>query len=153
RTASPLVEGTVLLASGDHRGEGSELYGLDLLSEVEGKGFRIEADRERAIEALFDPEAVYLGRTLASDWNLHPESAINVTVGGRHAHLRVAGLIQGQDSRSSLWDRIAVMDIAAAQVLLSSVGRLDRIQLTTEPEHELDQVAKTVQAVLPPHLI
>jgi putative ABC transport system permease protein len=45
------------------------------------------------------------------------------------------------------------MDIAAAQLLFQSIGRLDRIELVTMPDRPLDDIATTVRRVLPPHLV
>jgi putative ABC transport system permease protein len=45
------------------------------------------------------------------------------------------------------------MDIAAAQLLFQSIGRLDRIELVTMPDRPLDDIVTTVRRVLPPHLV
>jgi putative ABC transport system permease protein len=45
------------------------------------------------------------------------------------------------------------MDIAAAQLLFQSIGRLDRIELVTTPDRPLDDIVASVRAVLPPHLV
>jgi putative ABC transport system permease protein len=45
------------------------------------------------------------------------------------------------------------MDIAAAQLLFQSIGRLDRIELVTTPGRPLDDIVASVRAVLPPHLV
>lgn len=153
-TAAPLLEETVIVAAGDHRGEAVQIYGLDLLAEAESRGFQVqEADREQAIEDLFAPDTIYLGQKLAVDWKLHVGKLLEVVAGGRLVRLRVAGLIHGQEGRSSLWNRVAVMDLAAAQVLFASVGRLDRIELVTQANRPLDEIASAVRPVLPPHLI
>ncbi|HJT20449.1 MAG TPA: FtsX-like permease family protein [Nitrospira sp.] len=151
--ASPLLEGVAVAAAGDHRWEGIEVYGLDLIAEGAAKGFDVEADRERVLDALLSPDAVYLGHEVASAWQLRPGDRLDVIVGGRSARLRVAGFLHAEGSRSSLWNEVAVMDIAAAQLLFSSIGRLDRIDVVTTPDASLDQVAASLRAVLPPHLV
>jgi putative ABC transport system permease protein len=153
-TAAPLLEETVVVAGGAHRDEAVQVFGLDLLAEAEGRGFQLhEVDREQAIEDLFALETIYLGRSLAADWHLAAGSLVDVMAGGRLVSLRVAGLISGQEERFSLWNRVSVMDLAAAQVLFSSIGRLDRIELVTQPDRPLDDIANEVRSVLPPHLI
>lgn len=153
-SAAPVIEETVVIAQGEQRGQALQILGLDLLAEVGTRGFRVsQADVEVALEALLAPDALYLGRQIAADWNLGVGSTVEVTVGGRLVRLRVIGLIHNEAARSSLWDRLAIMDIAAAQLLFQSIGRLDRIELVTMLDRPLDDIVASVRTVLPPHLV
>lgn len=153
-SAAPVIEEAVVVAQGKSPGQTLEILGLDLLAEARTRGFQIlEGETEAALEALLAPDALYLGRQIAADWNLRVGSTIEGTVGGRLIRLRVVGLIHNEAARSSLWDRLAVMDIAAAQLLFQSIGRLDRIELVTTPDRPLDDIAASLRAVLPPHLV
>ena len=153
-SAAPVIEESVVVVQGEPRGQALQILGLDLLAEVGMRGFEIpQANTEVALEALLAPDALYLGRQVAADWNLGVGSIVEVTAGGRLVRLRVVGLIHNQAARSSLWDRLAIMDIAAAQLLFQSIGRLDRIELVTTPDRPLDDIVASVRAVLPPHLV
>ena len=153
-SAAPVIEESVVVVQGEARGQALQILGLDLLAEVGTRGFQIpQADTEVALDALFAPDALYLGRQVAADWNLGVGSIVEVTAGGRLVRLRVVGLIHNQAARSSLWDRLAIMDIAAAQLLFQSIGRLDRIELVTTPDRPLDDIVASMRAVLPPHLV
>ncbi|MCX5721378.1 MAG: FtsX-like permease family protein [Nitrospirae bacterium] len=152
-SASPVIEDSVVLTQGEQRGQALQIVGLDLLAEAGTRGFQIQADAEEALETLLAPDSLYLGRQVAADWNLGVGSLVEATAGGRLVQLRVAGLLHNDESRSSLWDRLAVMDIAAAQLLFHSVGRLGRIELVTQPGRPLDEIAVSVRAVVPPHLV
>ena len=152
-SAAPVIEDAVVLTQGEQRGQALQIVGLDLLAEAGTRGFQIQADAEEALETLLALDSLYLGREVAADWNLGVGSLVEATAGGRLVQLRVAGLLHNDESRSSLWDRLAVMDIAAAQLLFHSVGRLGRIELVTQPGRPLDEIAASVRAVLPPHLV
>ena len=152
-SAAPVIEDSVVLTQGEQRGQALQIVGLDLLAEAGSRGFQIQADAEEALETLLAPDSLYLGRQVAADWNLGVGSLVEATAGGRLVQLRVAGLLRNDESRSSLWDRLAVMDIAAAQLLFHSVGRLDRIELVMQPGRPLDEIAASVRSVLPPHLV
>jgi putative ABC transport system permease protein len=153
-SAAPVIEEAVVVAQGEQRGQALQILGLDLLAEVGTRGFQIsQADADVALEALLAPDALYLGRQVAADWNLGVGSIVEVTAGGRLVRLRVVGLIHNEAARSSLWDRLAIMDIAAAQLLFQSIGRLDRIELVTTPDRPLDDIVASVRTVLPPHLV
>ncbi len=152
--AAPVIEEAITLVAGEHRGETIQLFGLDLLDEVGRRGFTwLARPVEEAWEDLLAADAVYLGRELAADWNLAVGDSLEVTAGPRVVRLRVAGVIQGETTRASLWNRVAVMDIAAAQVLFGSFGRLSRIELVTVAQESQDAIASAVRAVVPPHLI
>ncbi|MBI5317743.1 MAG: FtsX-like permease family protein [Nitrospirae bacterium] len=153
-SAAPVIEESVMVAQGESRGQALQVLGLDLLAEVGTRGFRLsQADTDVALEALLAPDTLYLGRQIAADLKVGVGAVIEVTAGGRPAKLRVAGLIQTEAEGSTLWDRLAVMDIAAAQLLFQSFGRLDRIELVTAPARTPEDIVTSVRAALPPHLV
>lgn len=153
-SAAPVLEESIVVAQGEQRGQALQILGLDLLAEAGTRGFQLsQADAAVALETLLAPDALYLGRQVAAEWNLGVGSVVEVMVGGRVVQLRVAGLIHSEAARTSLWDRLAVMDIAAAQLLFQSIGRLDRIELVTTPGRPLDDIIVSLRAVLPPNLI
>jgi putative ABC transport system permease protein len=153
-SAAPVIEESVVLNQGEERGQALQILGLDLLAEVGTRGFQIsQAETSDALEALLAPDALYLGRQVAADWRMKVGSIVEVMVGGRLVRLRVAGLIHHEAAGSSLWDRLAVMDIAAAQLLFQSIGRVDRIELVTAPDRTLDDIIVSLRAVLPPHIV
>ena len=153
-SAAPVIEDAVAVVQGEQRGQALQILGLDLLAEVGTRGFQIsQADAVVALDELLAPDALYLGRQVAADWNLGVGSVIEVTAGGRLMRLRAVGLIHNEAARTSLWDRLAIMDIAAAQLLFRSIGRVDRIELVTTPDRPLDDMIASVRMVLPPHLV
>jgi putative ABC transport system permease protein len=153
-SAAPVIEDSVVVAQGELRGQALQILGLDLLAEVGTRGFRIsQTDTDVALEALLAPDALYLGRQVAADLKVGVGAVIEVTAGGHPARLRVVGLIQTEAEGPTLWDRLAVMDIAAAQLLFQSLGRLDRIELVTTPARTPEDIVSSVRAVLPPHLV
>ncbi|BFU95795.1 MAG: putative ABC transporter, permease component [Nitrospira sp.] len=155
-TAAPFLEQGVVMQTGEHQGEVLQVFGIDLLAELgsaNGRFLVTHEDRERTLEDVVSAEAVYLGRSLADSWHLHPGGFLDVQGGGRNLRLRVAGVIQGAEGTGSLWDRAAAMDIAAAQVNFAAIGRLDRIDIVTEAGWNVDDVAASIRGVLPPHLV
>ncbi len=149
--ASPLIEEAVVLHGGPHGPESVQVYGLDLLAEAESLGFRRERSQdEEVLEDLLKRDTVYVGRELAREWDLRRGSRVEARAGSRLRQLRVAGVIQGADRPGSYWNRVMVMDVAAAQVTFDMIGRVDRIQLLTVPGRAVDDIAAALRAVLPP---
>lgn len=153
-SAAPVIDETVVVAQGAQHGQVLKVLGLDLLAEVGTRGFQLsQADTEVALDTLLAPDALYLGRQVAAEWSLGVGSTLEVTAGGRLVRLRVVGLIHDEAGRSSLWDRLAIMDIASAQRLFQAIGRLDRIELVTQAGQSLDDVIASVRTVLPPQMV
>ncbi|HSN04414.1 MAG TPA: FtsX-like permease family protein, partial [Nitrospira sp.] len=152
--ASPVLAQTaVRLDVAGRPGGAFQVLGLDLLAEFESRGFRLtQAPGRNPIEDLLSAESLYLGRKLAAEWKVGEGSTISLQVGPRPVEARIAGVMQDQSDRVSSWDHLAIMDIAAAQVLFNMVGRLDRIDIITHAEAPVEAVAQAVRAVLPPHL-
>ena len=152
--AAPVIEDSVVIAEGQFRGQTLQILGLDLLAEVGTRGFRIsQGDTNGALEALLAPDTLYLGRQVATDLNVGVGNVVEVTAGGRLSKLRIVGLIHTEAEGSTLWDRLAVMDIAAAQLLFQSLGRLDRIDVVTGHGRSVEDIVRSLRAVLPPHLV
>ncbi|WP_455379060.1 FtsX-like permease family protein [Petrachloros mirabilis] len=152
--AVPVLDETLLVSDGPRQRETVQVYGLDLLEESGRRGFSMEkGSADEALSDLLAEDSLYLGRQLANDWNLQQGSRLEVLAGPRRSSLRVAGLVSAYDERSSLWEQVAIMDLAAAQVLFNSVGRLDRIELVTAEDQMPEVVAAAVRAVIPPYLV
>ncbi len=149
----PVIEEGVVMAQGARHGEAVQLFGLDLIGEVGTRGFRLQPASVRdALEQLLASDTAYLGEKLAEDWHLDVGSQFEVIVGGRAVRLHVAGLLHTETARSSVWNRAMLMDIAAAQVLFESIGRLDRIEVVTAQDYPLEDIEAALRAALSPHL-
>ena len=156
-SASPVLSQGGRLVAGAHRGQPLMLMGLDLLDAPDLKGITVRTDSElgeaaERIDALLAPDAIFIGRRLADDWALHTGSPLDLLVGTRVHHLVVRGVVESSGGGVSAWSQMAVMDIASAQVQFGLVGRLDRIDLVTDPGKPVAEVARNIQAMLPPAL-
>ena len=148
----------VILQVAVRTGEGADTHaipvlGLDLLAEYESRGFVLTDDwTENRVQDLLDPGSLFLGQKLAQKWRVSPGETVEFLIGQRRISGRVAGLLHDRSGQASSWDRLAVKDIAAAQITFGMVGRIDRIDLVTSPDRSVEEVAQAVRAVLPPHL-
>ncbi|MEK7764071.1 MAG: FtsX-like permease family protein, partial [Nitrospirota bacterium] len=152
-SASPVIVQTAVRLDAGQPGGALQVIGLDLLAEFDSRGFRVmQRQDDNPLADLLKADSLYLGRKLAAEWRLERGSTVQLQVGPRQVQARIAGVIQDQSDRVSSWDHVAIMDIAAAQVLFGMVGKLDRIDLVTSPEVEIDAAAQAVRAVVPPHV-
>ena len=152
-SASPVIVQTAVRLDAGHPAGAVQVIGLDLLAEFDSRGFRVaQGETDNPLTDLLKADSVYLGRKLAAEWHLERGSTVQLQVGPRQVQARIAGVIQDRSDRVSSWDHVAIMDIAAAQVLFGLVGKLDRIDLVTSPEVEIETAAQAVRAVVPPHV-
>jgi len=152
--ASPLIEEALMFREGPHGPESVQVYGVDLLAETEQLGFRLERGAgEDALNDLLKRDSVYVGRQLGADWNLGRGSTLEARAGSRLMRVRVTGVVEGTDRPGSYWNRVVIMDVAAAQVAFGMIGRLDRIEIVTAPDRTADEVSAALRAVLPPFVV
>jgi putative ABC transport system permease protein len=150
---SPVVAGVAVEV--DSR-EALDVLAVDLATD--------QAVRDTAVEGLgsardmllllTDPGSLLIGRGFAVRHRLRPGSAVSLTVNGRQRAFRVRGILSesgpgAAPARIGLAGNIAVMDIAAGQLLFGRLGRLDRIDLVIPPEH-LDDARRRLAPLLPP---
>ena len=152
--ASPLIEEAFILREGPHGPESVQVYGMDLLAEAEQLGFRLERGAgEEAFNDVLKRDSVYVGRQLSVTLNVRRGSVVEVRAGSRLLPLRVAGVVDGSDRPGSYWNRVMIMDIAAAQVAFDMVGKLDRVEIVTARDRAADEIAQSLRAVLPPSVV
>ena len=152
--AAPVIEEAFLVLEGTRGPESVQVYGLDLVGEADRSGFRLEGGMaDEALNDLLKRDTVYVGRLLSEEWNLRQGSTVQARAGSRLIRLRVAGIVEGTDRPSSYWNRVMIMDVAAAQVVFDMIGRLDRIELETARDRTVDDVAAALRTVLPPSVV
>jgi len=153
-SASPVLQQQAQVAAGLHRGTALVVMGLDLLEAADHRNFRLTtgAGTEPTLDPLLEPNAVFIGARLAADWSLSEGSHLDLLVGTSTHRVMVRGVVESNTGVRTAWEHLAVMDIAAAQALFGSVGKLDRIDLVTDPARPVEEVAETIKPRLPPPL-
>ena len=152
-TVSPVILQTAVQMRRDQPEQAIQVLGLDLLAEFNTRGFRVsQPTTERQMLDMIHPDSVFIGEKLATEWNLSVGDEVHLLIGTGSCRCRVAGILHGESDQRSSWERLAVMDIAAAQVTFGMVGLVDRIDLVTAPNRSVDEVAEKVRTVLPPHV-
>ncbi len=152
-SASPVILQTAVKMGGGPQ-QAVQVLGLDLFSEIDSRGFRLSRrSGEQVLEMILDPKTLFLGTKLATEWDLSVGDTVDLQVGPGLVTCRIEGILEDATDRTSSWDRLAVMDIAAAQITFGMVGRLDRIDLITEKGRGVEDMAQAVRAVMPPDVV
>ncbi|MDH4079096.1 MAG: FtsX-like permease family protein [Nitrospira sp.] len=152
-SASPVIIQTAVRMHGNQPGQAIQVLGLDLLDELHARGFQVDQpETENQLMRMVDPQALFLGEALANEWQLVVGDDIDLLVGTGRLQFRVVGILHGESDRSSSWERMALMDIAAAQIAFGLVGKVDRLDIVTETNLSVEDVGERIKTVLPPHV-
>ena len=154
-TASPVLSLGAVVERGTDEGQGLTLLALDLLEAAELKSIEIQfQEQDRGLlGGLLLLDGVFVGAALAEEWGLSVGSSLPLVVGTTRRTVVVRGFVRSAPGLSSVWDHVAIMDIAAAQELFGLVGRLDTIDVVTRPGRSVDAIAAELQNSLPSPLV
>lgn len=143
--AAPIVEGYVTAPA---LGPGVyQLFGVDPFAEAPFRPY-LAADGTVDLAALLiEPGAALLSRANAERAGLQLGDTLSIQIGARSATVRVVGVLDPADdlSRRAL-DGLIVVDIASAQELLATTGRLSRIDLIVPPAFDLESLTSLLPA-------
>jgi putative ABC transport system permease protein len=141
----PVVEENVLLLELE---DAVRLLGVDLLLDAQVRPVLEANGMSRHLEATLLGFGALLSRPLAARLGVSPGDSLTISAEGRPRSIEVTALFDA-DRLSAVWERVVVMDVAAAQELLARVGRLDRIELVPREGSDLDQLRSDAAALVP----
>ncbi|MBE0622200.1 MAG: ABC transporter permease, partial [Burkholderiales bacterium] len=142
--ASPVLEVDAKLPG---RRESLRVLGVDAFRAAEVQPALIGAASTDVLD-LLRQDALFLSPTAAESLGLKIGDRLALQVGLAEVNFRVAGLLRGSGR-----ERLAVMDIAAAQLALGRLGSISRIDIRLRPGVDSDALQARLQAELPPGLI
>ncbi|HSH79617.1 MAG TPA: FtsX-like permease family protein [Herpetosiphonaceae bacterium] len=149
---APVVEGYVSIPEDAPREPGRplRLLGIDPFSEPPFRAFLAPAEGttgEKTFELLLSqPGSVILSSDMATALGTEVGQAVDAEVSGRAVRLEVVGVITpGDEASRRALDGLLIADIATAQEVLGSVGRLSRIDLLAGQE-----AVEPLRSLLPP---
>jgi len=145
RAASPAVEVDAQLAG---RRETIRILGLDPFRAAEVQPHLLAGSRDAILE-LLKGDAVLLSRAAADELGLAAGATLRVHTGSRVIALRIVEVLPPGATRQ----RIAIMDIAAAQWQLGRLGELHRIDVKLEAGTDLGRFSDAVASLLPPGVL
>lgn len=150
--AVPLVMGTVALASDP--ADTLQLFGADLTSEEDLERYQVKltTDRRGILSSLNDPKWIALTASYAGPRNLRLGERLRLSTPQGIQDLTLRGLLEAEGLGQVFGGRMALMDLPAAQLLLSKEGRLDQIDLLLRPEADVETMQGRLAAVLPAQL-
>lgn len=154
---SPVVEGEALFRTPQGAGESLRILGIDILRDRSFREYRLlEFEQKRRkptsaefLELLRNPTSIVITQRFANRYGLRIGGEIELTAGDRNQTFVVRGLLKDEGPARAMDGNFALMDIAAAQLALDRIGRLDRLELLPDSTDSLETVRDTIQQRLP----
>ncbi len=140
--ASPALDLEVAVAG---RREPLRVLGLDPFRAAQVQPALLR-DIGASLRKLLEPDTALLSRSAAEWLGAEPGGTLRVLAGSESRALRVLALLPEEAYRQ----RLAVMDIASAQLALDRLGRLNRVDLRLRPGVDLESFRAALAARLPP---
>ena len=148
-TAAPIV--TAIVTSPHLGGQPIQLLGIDPFVEASFRDYLGEGGSSNNGEFLLlltQPGAIMISRETANRYGLIPGDELILEIDGFEKQAHIVGLVQSEDRLTNrALNGIILADIATAQELTGTVGRLSRIDLILPKESEALQ--GQIQAALP----
>ncbi len=149
RNAAPVLEGHI--RAGSASGPVLQVLGIDPLAEEPFRSYTGGPEGELDLGAFLGPQRTGLiSRSTAQGLGIQSGDDLTTFREGKSSSIRILDIIDPDPgfSEASL-ENLIVVDIATAQALLESPGKLSRIDLILSKEEQGDKIA-VLEDVLPP---
>jgi len=148
----PVIEGYGVEAG---TGEVVEILGTDLLQDSGIRDFSlqtVEPDLKGLLPIIMDPRGILLPEKFIPKTRFQPGDRIYFLINGQKKELNVTAVLENKGIAKALNGNFAMMDIAAAQLALGKIGKLDRIDVEFLGEKNFDLMRQKISTVLPDFL-
>jgi putative ABC transport system permease protein len=148
----PVIEGYGVESS---TGEVVEILGTDLLQDSGIRDFSlktVEPDLKGLLPIIMDPQGIVLPEKFIPGTQFHPGDSIRFLINGQPRDLKVTAVLENKGIAKALNGNFAMMDIAAAQLALNKLAKLDRIDVEFLVDSDFDRMQEKIAAVLPDFL-
>ncbi|MFQ5449663.1 MAG: FtsX-like permease family protein [Nitrospinaceae bacterium] len=136
-------------------GEVVEILGTDLLQDSGIRDFSlktVDKDLKGLLPLIMDPRGIILPEQFIPGTHYEPGDTVRFLINGKEQELHVAAVLENKGIAKALNGNFAMMDIAAAQLVLGRLGRLDRIDVEFLADRDFGRMRKKIDAVLPDFL-
>jgi len=148
----PVIEGYGIETG---TGEVVEILGTDLLQDSGIRDFSLKTvkpDLPGLLPIIMDPRGIILPEKFIPGTHFQPGDSICFLINGQKRELNVTAILENNGIARALNGNFAMMDIAAAQLALGKLGKLDRIDVEFLKDRDFDLMRQKISSVLPDFL-
>jgi putative ABC transport system permease protein len=154
---SPVLEGSGLVSLSPGIEEWVHVLGVDILRDRSFRDYQLlefaekrrEPRPQEFLDLLLDSHAVVLTEKFARRHGMIVGSSLAMTFGDNTESFLVKGLLKDEGPAKTLDGNFVLMDIAAAQLCLGRLGRIDRIEVRLSPATDIESAEKNIAQRLP----
>jgi putative ABC transport system permease protein len=154
---APLIEGEIALRGNVRPQETLRVLGIDILRDRSFRDYSVSEDTNlpstRMLSRLLESSSVILAEKFAAPRGLTIGSTFTATAGDRTTELTVRGLLKDEGPARVLDGHFVLMDIAAAQLLLDRLGRIDRVEIRLDDPTRIETAEQDIRSRLPAGLV
>jgi putative ABC transport system permease protein len=150
--AVPMVTNHVYLTGNAHTTETLMILGVDLLKEQSVRSYKTTDEQviEDPLSFLNQPDSIIVTRSFALAHHFKIDDTFDVATAGGHKKLTVRGLLTPDGPAKAYGGALAIMDIDGARMTFGKEGKLDRVDVVTADNANIDQVAQELVKNLGP---
>ena len=150
---APLIE--TLVGIEEFPGKTLRVLGIDPLAEKAIRKYHLNSEGERSdlFLVLLDPSSILLTKKFMEQYRLKLGESITLLHNQKKHLMTIKGALEPLGPAKAQGGYLAFMDISTAQWVFNKLGKLDRIDLITDPNIPVEKVQKDLQDLLPPHLL
>jgi len=151
-SASPVVSGDLVVGTPSSNSLGGEIVrvlGIDITRATTPPGVRDAQGSASAFDLhrFIDDGGIFVSERIARSYHAQLGNALHGYAGATPVSLRVMAVIPPRTA--GVDSSVAFVDIATAQRVFSSVGKLDRIDIEADPS-QLNAVVAALKRIVPP---
>jgi putative ABC transport system permease protein len=148
--AAPMIESRAYFAGNKDGSETLMVMGVDLLKEQSVRTYKT-ADEQVIDDPLIflnQPDSIILTHSFADQHGLKMDSKFSLATAHGVKQFTVRGLLSPEGPAKAYGGGIALMDIDGAQLTFGKEGKLDRVDIVTAPDADIEKVATDLRAAL-----
>lgn len=128
------------------------IMGIDLLKEQQVRSYRANDEQviEDPLEFLNQADSIILTHAFAVEHGLAQDKPFELVTALGNRTFTVRGLLSPSGTAKAFGGGIAIMDIDGAQVMFGKENKVDRVDIVPATGVDVAELAKRIQARLPP---
>jgi putative ABC transport system permease protein len=149
--AGPVIESSVRLDDGSGSDLALHLIGVDLVEDARLRTYSVSSTELTVLDPLrliSLTDSVVIPSSLASRISAREGDSLRITSANGVHELVVRGILSPGGVADAFGGQIAVMDVYALQEMLGMRGWLDRIDITLDPQFDIETVTNALKALV-----
>jgi len=150
KSTVPMIESRAYFAGPDKASETLMILGVDLLKEQAVRTYKTTDEQviDDPLTFLNQPDSIILTHSFAQKHGLKMDSVFELATARGKQKFTVRGLLSPEGPAKAYGGSIALMDIDGARMTFAKENKVDRVDIVTKKDEDVNTVLKRVQDTL-----